>query len=249
MLFFDRLRKKENTEIDTSRLPSHIAIIMDGNGRWAKRRGLSRSMGHREGSNTLKKVAACCDEIGIKYLTVYAFSTENWKRPKNEVDGLMSLLLDSLRNAEKEIGGKNIRIRVIGDTKVLSAEFQKEISRVMKSTGGNTGLNLVIALNYGGRDEIVSAVKSIVKDIEGGKLQAGDINAEAITERLYTADIPDPDLIIRTSGEKRISNFLLWQAAYTEFWFTDVLWPDFRKEHILEAIKEYQKRNRRFGGV
>lgn len=252
MSFFkDIFKKKEKykLDIDKSSLPVHIAIIMDGNGRWAKKRGLPRSIGHREGSRTLKEITTFCGEIGIKYLTVYAFSTENWKRPKNEVDSLMDLLLDYLKNAETQIGGKNVRIRTIGDTSALSKEIQKEIDRVTKLTAKNTGLVLNIALNYGSRDEIIHALKEIIKDIDKGKIRADDIKEEMISKKLYTGDIPDPDLLIRPGGEKRISNFLLWQAAYTEFWYTDVLWPDFKREHIMEAILEYQKRNRRYGGI
>lgn len=241
--------KKRDSEIDYNNLPVHIAIIMDGNGRWAKRRGLPRSIGHREGSKTLKQITTFCGEIGIKYLTVYAFSTENWKRPKNEVDSLMTLLLDYLKNAETHIGGKDVRIRTIGDTSVFSSEIKKEIDRVTRLTGKNNGLTLNIALNYGSRDEIVHAVREIAKDTAIGKIKADDINEEMLTSRLYTKGVPDPDLLIRPGGEKRLSNFLLWQAAYTEFWYTDVLWPNFKKEHIIEAILEYQKRHRRYGGI
>jgi len=249
-LFLERLFKnKKEVEIDTNRLPVHIAIIMDGNGRWAQKRGLTRSIGHREGSGTLKKLVGFCDDIGIKYLTVYAFSTENWKRPENEVNSLMSLLLNYLKNAEKELGGRNIRIRVIGDIKGLSGEIQEEIERVTISTRNNKGLTLNIALNYGSRDEMVSALKRMVQEAKEGKLGIEEINEIMITDRLYTTGIPDPDLLIRTGGEKRLSNFLLWQSAYTELWFSDELWPDFSEEHILEAIKEFQKRNRRYGGI
>lgn len=249
MLFLKGLFTKKKISRNTGNMPQHIAIIMDGNGRWAKKRGLPRNVGHREGSRNLKKMVAFCDKIGIKYLTVYAFSTENWKRPKNEVDGLMSLLLEYLKNAEKELGGDKVRIRVVGDVKGLPVEIQKEVDRVTKMTQGNEGMILNIALNYGGRDDIVKAVKEVAKDVAQGRLDVKDIDGQAISTRLYTAGTPDPDLIIRTSGEKRISNFLLWQAAYSEFWYTDVYWPDFREEHILEAIDEFQKRNRRFGGV
>lgn len=251
MLFFKKLikNKEKKVVIDDSKLPLHVAIIMDGNGRWAKKRGLSRSIGHREGSNTLKRIVNYCDKIGIKYLTVYAFSTENWKRPKSEVDALMSLLLYYLRNAERELGGKSIRIRVIGDVKGLPEEIQTEIERVTKLTKDNTGLNLNIALNYGGRNEILLAMRSIAKDVEKGVIRPEDIDEDMISGKLFTSGMPDPDLVIRTSGEKRISNFLLWQSAYSEFWYTDVLWPDFKEEHMLEAISEYQNRNRRYGGV
>ena len=243
-------KKNQNkSNIDYNRLPAHIAIIMDGNGRWAKKRALPRSVGHREGAKTLKEISTFCGEIGIKYLTVYAFSTENWKRPKSEVDALMNLLLDYLKNAETHIGGKNVRIQVVGDISVFDDKIKKEIDRVTKLTSQNTGLTLNIALNYGSRDEIVHAVRKIVQEVTLGKLEVDNINEKVLNDRLYTATTPDPDLLIRPGGEKRLSNFLLWQSAYTEFWYTDVLWPDFKKEHILHAIIEYQKRNRRFGGI
>ncbi|HOM01229.1 MAG TPA: isoprenyl transferase [Acetivibrio sp.] len=244
-----KIRDRRKSNIDYTKLPAHIAIIMDGNGRWAKKRALPRSVGHREGAKTLKEISTFCGEIGIKYLTVYAFSTENWKRPKSEVDALMSLLLDYLKNAETHIGGKNVRIQVIGDISVFDDNIKKEIDRVTKLTSKNSGLILNIALNYGSRDEIVHAAKRIAKEVAEGKINAGDIDEKVLNDRLYTAAIPDPDLLIRPGGEKRLSNFLLWQSAYTELWYTDVLWPDFKKEHILEAISDYQKRNRRFGGI
>ena len=244
-----KIRDRRKSNIDYTKLPAHIAIIMDGNSRWAKKRALPRSVGHREGAKTLKEISTFCGEIGIKYLTVYAFSTENWKRPKSEVDALMSLLLDYLKNAETHIGGKNVRIQVIGDISVFDDNIKKEIDRVTKLTSKNSGLILNIALNYGSRDEIVHAAKRIAKEVAEGKINAGDIDEKVLNDRLYTAAIPDPDLLIRPGGEKRLSNFLLWQSAYTELWYTDVLWPDFKKEHILEAISDYQKRNRRFGGI
>jgi undecaprenyl diphosphate synthase len=251
MLFLKRLINKSELKgtIDKSRLPAHIAIIMDGNGRWAKKRGFTRSMGHREGSKTLKRIVKFCDSIGIKYLTVYAFSTENWKRPKEEVDTLMSLLLEYLRNAEKELGGDSVRIRIIGDICGLSPEIRSEAKRVMKLTERNEGICLNIALNYGSRSEIVAAVKEIAQSVEDGTIKASDIDESVISDKLYTSGIPDPDLLIRTSGEMRISNFLLWQSAYSEFWYTDVLWPDFSKNDLLQAIAEYQARSRRYGGV
>lgn len=234
-------------EIDTNNIPEHIAIIMDGNGRWAKKRGLSRSMGHREGSRTLKKIVEACYQLGVKYLTVYAFSTENWSRPKEEVNELMKLLLDYLRNAERELAGKKVRIKVIGEKKKLPAEIIKEIERVEKNTENIEGLDFIIALNYGGRQEIVEAVSKLVDDFGAGVLT--EINEDTISERLYTKNIPDPDLLIRTSGEMRISNFLIWQLSYSEFYFCDVLWPDFSETHLKDAIKSYQGRQRRFGGV
>jgi len=246
---FKNLFKKKDIDIDNKNIPVHISIIMDGNGRWARKRGLPRNFGHKEGSNILKKIAEYCDDLGIKYLTVYAFSTENWKRPKSEVATLMALLLDYLKNAEHHLGTKSIKINVIGNTSELSEEIKNEIIRVKEVTKNNTGLILNIALNYGGRNEIIEAVKNIAFDIKNNKISISDITEEQITKRIYTNNIPDPDLSIRTGGEKRLSNFLLWQSAYTELYYSDVLWPDFKKEHLFEAIKEYQKRNRRFGGI
>jgi undecaprenyl diphosphate synthase len=249
MLFFSKSKKITLSGIDKTRLPVHIAIIMDGNGRWAKKRGLSRNFGHKEGANTIRKIAAYCDDIGIKYLTVFAFSTENWARPKSEVDTLMTLLLEYLKNAEKEIGGRNISISVIGDREGLPSDIKNEIIRVEKSTKKNTGLKLIFAINYGGRDDILHAVKETIKGVTNGSIALDKVDLATITNNLYTKGIPDPDLLIRTSGEKRISNFLLWQSAYTEFWYTDVLWPDFREKHVIEAIGVYQNRVRRFGGI
>ncbi len=234
-------------EIDKNNIPKHIAIIMDGNGRWAKKRGLSRSMGHREGSRTLKKIVEACYQLGVRYLTVYAFSTENWSRPKEEVDELMKLLLEYLRNAERELAGKKVRIRVIGEKKHLPEEIIKEIKRVEENTENIEGLDFIIALNYGGRQELVEAVSNLVEDAKAGLIS--EIDEEAISERLYTNGIPDPDLLIRTSGEMRISNFLIWQLSYSEFFFCDVLWPDFSEVNLKDAIISYQGRQRRFGGV
>jgi len=238
---------KKKKELDINNIPKHIAIIMDGNGRWAKKRGLSRSMGHREGSKTLKKIVEECYQLGVRYLTVYAFSTENWSRPKEEVDELMRLLLEYLRNAERELAGKKVRIRVIGEKTRLSEEIINEIKRVEKNTENVEGLDLIIALNYGGRQEIVEAVSKLVEDVKAGLVSK--IDEEAISARLYTEGIPDPDLLIRTSGEMRLSNFLIWQSSYTEFYFCDVLWPDFSAANLREAIISYQGRQRRFGGV
>lgn len=247
---FLRFRKKERHTLQhQADLPVHIAVIMDGNRRWASKRGLPGSIGYREGANTLKRIVNECNRIGIKYLTAYAFSTENWIRPKEEVDALMSLLLEYLKNADRELAGKNIRISVIGETEGLSGEIRQEITRVVGSTGKNTGLNLVIALNYGSRSEIVHAVAEIARKVRKGLLQPEEISERMFSEYLYTAGIPDPDLIIRTSGENRLSNFLLWQSSYSEFWYSDILWPDFNKQNLMEAIAEYQKRNRRFGGL
>lgn len=251
MSLIDRFFKKNKyiDKLDLNKLPRHIAIIMDGNGRWAKKRGLPRTVGHREGAKTLKTISTFCGNIGIKHLTVYAFSTENWKRPKEEVDALMDLLLDYLKNAEKHIGGKDVRIQTIGDVSIMSKEIQDEIERVTRETKNNSGLILNIALNYGGRNEMVNCIKNIVEKVEKGEITKDDINEEIISKNLYTKDIPDPDILIRPGGESRLSNFLLWQVAYTEIWYTDVLWPDFREKHIVEALLDYQNRNRRFGGL
>ncbi len=245
---FPNINKKNPTGL-SGNVPSHIAIIPDGNGRWAKKRNLPRNVGHRAGSNTLKKIVTYCDKIGVKYLTIFAFSTENWSRPKEEVDGLMTLLLNYLKNAEEELKGTEVRIRTIGDIKRLPKEFSTEIPRVERLTRNKKGLNLVFALNYGGRDEITQAIKHISKDVREKNIKEEDINEQLIGRYLYTKDIPEPDLIIRTSGESRISNFLLWQSAYSELLFLDVLWPDFSEEDMADAIRDYMKRHRRFGGI
>ena len=246
MFLFGR-KAKTIEEFDPQRLPQHIAIIMDGNGRWAKKRGLPRNIGHKEGTNALRRIVHKCYDIGIKYLTVYAFSTENWKRPQKEVDTLMDLLYGYLKNADKEIDGRNVRIKVIGTDSGLSDKLKAEIKRVQESTKDNDGMNYIIALNYGGKEEMLHAVKEIAKEYKNKNPE--DITEDTISQNLYTAGIPDPDLLIRTSGEQRTSNFLIWQLAYSEFWFTDVLWPDFKDKHLFEAIRTYQNRDRRFGGV
>ena len=235
--------KKENVDIDLNNLPRHIGFIMDGNGRWAKKRGLPRSAGHKAGAESLKKIITEANNLGVKYATVYAFSTENWKRPKEEVDYLMSLLMDYLVNAEKTLAGENVVIRAIGSRKELSEEMQRQIIKTEEFTKNNTGIVMNIALNYGGRDEIVNAVKQIAK--EGIK----DIDEKTIEDRLYTAGQPDVDLLIRTSGEQRLSNFMLWQVSYAEMWFTNKLWPDFKPKDLRQAILDYQGRGRRFGGL
>ena len=225
-------------------LPTHIAIIMDGNGRWAKKRGMPRSAGHVAGAKTFKNIARYCNKIGLKYLTVYAFSTENWKRPQDEVNGIMNLLRDYLKDAEN-FKDENIRVRFIGDLEPLADDIKALIEKNEKGSADATGLNLNIAINYGGRDEITKAVQKIV---ESG-LKAKDITEDTISQNLYTAGMPDPDFIIRPSGEYRLSNYLIWQSAYAEYWFSDVLWPDFTPKHLDAAIDEFNKRNRRFGGV
>ncbi len=242
-------KKKLKREIDYNNLPAHIGIIMDGNGRWAKKRGLPRSAGHSAGADTLKKIVTECNKMGIKYITVYAFSTENWKRPKEEVDYLMNLLLSYLRDAEKTLAGENVVIKAIGSRKELSEEIQEQIIKTEEFTMNNTGIIMNIAVNYGSREEITTAVKEIAKNVSEGKVACEDITSQMISDSLYTKNQPDPDLIIRTSGEERISNFLLWQLAYSELWFTNKLWPDFNKNDLLDAIYDFQNRGRRFGGV
>ena len=225
-------------------LPEHIAIIMDGNGRWAKNRKMPRSAGHVAGAKTFKNIARYCNKIGLKYLTVYAFSTENWKRPKQEVDGIMNLLRDYLKDAEN-FKDENIRVRFIGDRTPLADDIKELMAKNEYDSRNATGLTLYIAINYGGRDEITHAVREIV---EKG-IKPCDITEQTISEHLYTRDCPDPDFIIRPSGEYRLSNYLIWQSAYAEYWFSDILWPDFTPKHLEKAIDEYNHRNRRFGGV
>ncbi len=225
-------------------LPTHIAIIMDGNGRWAKKRSLPRTAGHAAGSKNFKDIARYCNKIGLKYLTVYAFSTENWKRPKEEVDNIMKIFKDYLEDA-KNFKDENIMVRFIGDRSVLDPDIIRLMKEAEDASADATGLKLNIAINYGGRDEIVHAVKDIVKS----GISADDITEQTISERLYTAGQPDPDFIIRPSGEYRLSNYLIWQSAYAEYWFSDILWPDFKPKDLDRAIDDFNKRNRRFGGV
>ena len=228
-------------------LPKHIAIIMDGNRRWARQRNLPVKMGHKEGAETLKRAVRYANKRGIEYITVYAFSTENWKREKEEVDSLMSLLEYYLDQFSKEADTENIVIRVIGRRKELSEKLLKKIDEVVEGTKNNTGIIFTIALNYGGRDEITSAVKSIVEDAKNNKINIDEIDEKLISEYLYTKNMPDPDLMIRTSGELRTSNFLPWQLVYSEFLFLDKLWPDFSEEDLEDAIQVFSKRNRKFG--
>lgn len=223
-------------------LPTHIAIIMDGNRRWAKKRNLPIGMGHKAGAETLQKIIESCIDIGIKYLTVYAFSTENWKRDAKEVSDLMNLLREYLVKLEKDNQDRNARICVIGDITKLENDLQEKINSIQEKTKNNTGLTINVALNYGGRDEILNAIKRLSVD------EIKNLTVESFNKKLYTADSPDPDLIIRTAGEQRLSNFLLWQCAYSEFWYTDVLWPDFSRKILENAISDFSKRNRKFGG-
>ncbi|MBE7010763.1 MAG: isoprenyl transferase [Ruminococcaceae bacterium] len=235
-------------EVDANNLPRHVGIIMDGNGRWAKKRGLPRSAGHRAGAQNLKTITEFAGNMGIRYITAYAFSTENWKRPKEEVDALMQLLLEYLRDKE-QLAGKNVTIRVIGDRSALSDEINHEIDVIEDYTKDRDGMVLYLAINYGGRQEIVKAVRELCEQVEAGALAPGDVTEEMLSQRVYTDDVPDVDLIIRPSGELRLSNFLLWQSAYSEFWFSDINWPDFSPRDFTQAILDYQNRNRRFGGV
>lgn len=233
---------------DTNNIPKHIAVIMDGNRRWARERGFNVSDGHKKGAETLEKVANYCNKVGIKYLTVYAFSTENWKRSKEEVGALMNLLRLYLDKFSKRADTENIKIKVLGDIEILEDGLKKSIKKAIERTKQNTGLTLSIALNYGGRAEITMAMKKVANLVKNGELNPEDINESIIEANLYTAGDPDPDLLIRTSGELRTSNFLPWQIVYSEFLFKSKYWPDFDEADIDEAIKTYQKRNRKFGG-
>jgi undecaprenyl diphosphate synthase len=233
--------------IDFNNLPRHIAVIMDGNGRWAKKKGAMRIFGHRNAVQAVKDVTEGCGEIGIKYLTLYAFSTENWSRPKEEVDGLMELLVNTLKQEIKTLMENQVKLITIGDTSNLPEDCQKNLEWAVNTTRNNSGLTLILALSYSGRWEITQAVKAITKKIKSGELSEADLNEEMISRHLQTAGVPDPELLIRTSGEMRVSNFLLWQIAYSELYITPTLWPDFRKEHLYEAIWSYQQRERRFG--
>lgn len=242
-------KKKLTGEIDYERLPKHIGVILDGNGRWAKKRGLPRSAGHSAGADNLKKIVTECNKMGIGYITVYAFSTENWKRPKEEVDFLMNLLLNYLKNAEKTLAGENVVIRAIGSRDELTEEIRKQIIKTEEFTKNNSGITMNIALNYGGREEIVHAAKTLCEKAVKGEINPGDIDEASFGACLYTAGQPDIDLLIRTSGEQRLSNFLLWQNSYSEMWFTPKLWPDFSVHDLHKAIIDFQGRGRRFGGI
>lgn len=237
-----------NTNLETNSYPEHIAIIMDGNRRWARENNLEIKEGYKKGAENLEKIAKYCNNIGIKYLTVYAFSTENWKRSKEEVGALMILLQNYLNDFSKRVDTENIKIKVLGDISVLSKGMQNSINKAIERTKENTGLTLNIAFNYGGRAEITSAIKQIAEEIKNNNIKIEDINEELISNYLYTKGQPDPDLLIRTSGELRTSNFLPWQIAYTEFYFDNKYWPEFSEEDLLKAIKSYEVRNRKFGG-
>jgi len=232
---------------NTSNIPVHIAIIMDGNGRWASQRHLPRSAGHREGAKRIREIAKSCADLGVKYLTLFAFSTENWQRSKNEINALMRLLDHFLSREIKELQKNNIRFIRIGREDPIPAALLKKIASAEESTRGNSTMTLVLAINYGSRQEILDAARHFAEDVQNGKKQAEDLNEEIFSGYLCTAGIPDPDLLIRTSGEMRISNFLLWQASYAEFYFPKAYWPDFGREELLKAVREYASRQRRFG--
>ena len=234
---------------DLKTVPRHIAIIMDGNGRWAKERGLPRTEGHRAGADTVRRVTEACTELGVEFLTLYAFSSENWKRPKREVDALMKLLEQFLRSKTPEMVEQNIRLQAIGRLHDLPKSCQDQLHRSIETTSQNSGLTLILALSYGGREEIVDGIKSLLESIERGHLDKGMIDGEVFSKHLYTRYYPDPDLLIRTSGELRLSNFLLWQLSYTEFYVTNRLWPDFNKDDLAEAVRAFGQRQRRFGGI
>ncbi|MGE5799908.1 MAG: isoprenyl transferase [Syntrophaceae bacterium] len=234
-------------QLDKTNLPRHIAIIMDGNGRWAQNHSLGRIAGHRKGAESVRNIVEACRKIGISYLTLYAFSSENWSRPEREVRALMTLLERYLKSEVKVMMKNNIRLLTIGDTDALPEKVRTILRDTIGQTAANTAMTLILALNYGSHDETLGAAKKMVAEALQGKIGAADVTMERFADGLFTRGIPDPDLLIRTSGEYRLSNFLLWQMAYTEFYFTDILWPDFREEQLIEAIIEYQKRERRFG--
>lgn len=239
----------KDNELKDLKIPNHVAIILDGNGRWAKSKGMPRNYGHIQGAKNVETICRAAHDIGIKYLTVYAFSTENWNRPKDEVDALMKLLRSYLKNCQQTAKKNNMSVRVIGDRTRLDEDIRQTIVELEKATEKYDGLYFTIALNYGGRDELTRAVRNIAAKVESGEIKASDISEQMISENIDTAALPDPDLLIRTCNELRISNFLLWQLAYTEFYFTPVPWPDFSKEELIKAVMAYNGRERRYGGV
>ena len=247
--YFCALVASFKDQIDFNNIPRHIAIIMDGNGRWAKKKGAARIFGHRNAIQAVNDVTEGCGELGIKYLTLYAFSTENWGRPKDEVDGLMELLVNTLKKEISNLMDNHVRLKTIGDISHLPNACQRNLEEAKETTKNNTGLTVLLALNYSGRWEILKAIRKMAEDVQRGMLHPEDINERMFSNLLETAGIPDPELLIRTSGELRISNFLLWQIAYTELYITKTLWPDFRKEDLYEAIYSFQHRERRFGKV
>lgn len=241
--------KNLTAALDRSRVPAHVAIIMDGNGRWARSRGLPRTFGHRAGVESLREVVRAATDFGVRVLTVYAFSTENWRRPRDEVSLLMNLLVEYLDREIDELCKNGVRIGAIGRVRELPPAAVRALARAQEKSRANEGLLLNLALNYGGRSEMVDAARGVAADVLAGKLSIDQVNEQAVAAHLYTAGLPDPDLLIRPSGDLRLSNFLLWQLAYTEFWLTPVLWPDFRRVHLLKALVDFQGRERRFGGL
>jgi len=233
--------------IDLTRLPQHIAVIMDGNGRWAKKNGMSRIMGHKEGVVSVRKVTEAAGRLGVKYMTVYTFSTENWNRPQEEVDALMELMVTAIRNEAADLMTNNVHLLAIGDIDRLPPLTRAKLQECIDQTSRNTGLILILALSYSSRRELTEAAKKIAEKVKNGSLNINEIDENTVSESLFTSDIPDPDLLIRTGGEKRLSNYLLWQSAYTELYFSDDFWPDFREEQLYAAIVDYQRRQRRFG--
>jgi undecaprenyl diphosphate synthase len=246
-VFLSEITMQNNYNIDPEKLPQHMAIIMDGNGRWAKQKGMLRVFGHENGTTSVRKTVEACAKLGIKHLTLYAFSTENWKRPKTEVDTLMNLLIKSLKKELKTLNENNIKLQAIGNIEQLPSSAFRELNEVIDKTKTNNRMVLTLALSYGSREEILHVVKTISDKVKNNIISIAEIDESIINQHLYTHNLPDVDLLIRTSGEYRISNFLLWQIAYAELYFIDVLWPDFTEDHLYEAIVSYQKRERRFG--
>ncbi|MBH0160951.1 isoprenyl transferase [Fictibacillus sp. 26RED30] len=247
-LFFKK-KSPENHKFKEENIPKHVAIIMDGNGRWARKRAMPRIAGHHEGMKTVRKIVKEANKIGIEVLTLYAFSTENWKRPREEVDFLMKLPGEFLNTFLPDLIKENVQVRIMGKKELLPLHTVKAVDEAINKTKNNTGLILNFALNYGSRDEITAAVKALASEVKQGRLEPSDIDDSMIEQHLMTHDLKDPDLLIRTSGEVRLSNFMLWQLAYSEFWFTEVLWPDFSEEHLREAVSQFAGRGRRYGGV
>ena len=241
------MSNNKDITLDYANMPSHVAVIMDGNGRWAKARGLDRSLGHAEGVNTVRKITEEASELGLKYLTLYTFSTENWNRPKEEVDALMDLIVMAIERETPDLIKNNVKLATIGDIDKLPAHTRATLEECMRRTAPGTGLTLVLALSYSSHSEITGAMRKIAEEVKNGNVSPEEITSELISSKLHTSSMPDPDLLIRTGGEKRISNFLLWQIAYTELYFTPTYWPDFSKENFREAIHHYQTRERRFG--
>jgi undecaprenyl diphosphate synthase len=246
---FSLFRKKVRQDTGELRVPEHLAVIMDGNGRWAKRRGLPRGAGHKAGAEKLRSMTEWCGNKGVRYLTVYAFSTENWSRPTEEVSTLMSLLIEFLEKYDPEMARQGVRLRVLGDMQSLPSDIRDALEHAIERSRSRTRMQLIIAFNYGGRREIVHAARMLARSVAEGTMRSEDIDEQSISNHLYLPDVPDPDMIIRPSGELRLSNFLLWESAYAELWFSDVLWPDFSEQDLEQAITDYNRRDRRYGGV